>query len=277
MVDTSNAAQVEYWNNATGPTWAELQAPLDRQLAPLGRLAMAALAPRPGERILDVGCGAGETTLALAEAVMPGGAVVGADISRPMLEVARRRAAGRNDISFLEADAQAQDFGAGSFDGVFSRFGVMFFADPVAAFANLRRALKPAGRLAFVCWRRPDENPIMTLPMQAALAHLPAPEPSDPDAPGPFRFADPEKVRRVLSDAGFKDVATTPHDVKVGAGDLDTVLMLALRVGPLGRMLRENPDRTEQVVEAVRGALAAHDGADGVKLGSATWVVTARA
>ena len=272
-----NSAQAEYWNTGAGPTWAALQKPLDRQLAPLGRAAMAALDPRPGEHILDVGCGAGETVFELARRVMPGGEVTGVDISATLLDVARRRREGAPGVHFIEADAQTYAFEPAGFDGVFSRFGVMFFADPVAAFANLRRALKAGGRLAFICWRRPDENPILTLPMQAALAHLPPPEPPDPSAPGPFAFADADRVRGILTDAGFADIALNPHDEKIGGGDIDASLELALKVGPLGRMLRENPDRTDTVIEAVRAALAPHIGPNGLELDSATWIVTARA
>lgn len=272
-----NAQQVAYWNDAAGPTWADLQPPLDRQLAPLGRRAMAALNLRPGERVLDIGCGAGQTTLDLAQAVAPDGHVLGVDISRPLLEVARRREGGPS-VAFLEADAQTHPFAPAEFDAVFSRFGVMFFADPEAAFANIHRALKPGGRLAFVCWRSPFENPIMSLPMQAALAHVQnVPAPPDPGAPGPFAFADAARPMSILAAAGFKDIATTPHDEDIGPGDLETTLALALRVGPLGAVLRENPDQRDAVVGAVRAALTAHDGPDGVKLGSATWIVTATA
>lgn len=277
MSEAPNAQQVTYWNETAGPTWAGLQANLDRQLAPLGRAAMAALKPKTGERILDIGCGAGETSLQLAEAVGPGGAVTGADISRPMLEVARARSAGIAGLTFVEADAQTYPFEAGAFDAMFSRFGVMFFADPPAAFANIRKALKPGGRLAFVCWRRPDENPIMTLPMMAALAHVPPPAPPEPGAPGPFAFADPDRVRDVLGGGGFTDIAVRPHNEKVGGGDLDTVVGMALKIGPLGAILREHPDKRDVVIDAVRQALAAHEGPDGVKLDSATWIVTAKA
>lgn len=272
-----NAAQAEYWNLSAGPTWAAMQAPLDRQLAPLGRAAMAALDPQPGEAILDVGCGAGETTLELAGRVAPGGSVTGLDISGTLLDVARQRAEGVGGVRFVEADAQTYGFEAGAFDGLFSRFGVMFFADPVAAFANLRRALKPGGRLAFICWRDPSENPIMTLPMQAALAHVPPPAPPTPGAPGPFAFADGDRLRGILADAGFRDVALTPHAEKVGAGDLETSVGLALKVGPLGGLLRENPDKAGVVIDAVRAALAPHVGPEGLRLDSATWIVTARA
>jgi len=277
MTEAPNAAQVEYWNTATGPTWAELQEPLDRQLAPLGHAAMAALQPSAGEHVLDIGCGSGETSLGLAAAVAPGGQVTGVDISRPMLEVARRRAEGIAALRFIEADAQTYPFAPATFDAVFSRFGVMFFADPAGAFGNVRKALKPGGRLAFVCWRAPSENPIMVLPMMAAAPFLPAVEPPDPTAPGPFAFADPDRVRGILTKAGFSDIQITPHDEKVGGGDLDTAVHLAMRVGPLGRMVRENPDAHDAVIDAVRKALAAHEGPDGVKLGSATWIVTARA
>ncbi len=269
----ANAQQVAYWNESAGPTWAELQAPLDRQLAPLGRRAMAELELGPGRRVLDIGCGAGETTLSLAQT---GAEAVGIDISRPLLEIAKRRSEGRADVTFVEADAQTHPFPPGSFDAVFSRFGVMFFADPADAFANIRRALKPGGRLAFVCWRTPAENPIMTLPMQAALAHVDAPPaPPEPGAPGPFAFADPDRVRTILATAGFTNVAVAPHDEAIGPGDLETTLALALRVGPLGALLRENPEKRDAVVAAVRAALAPHDGPDGMKLGSATWIVTA--
>jgi len=271
-----NAAQAAYWNDVAGRSWAEFQEGLDRQAAPLGRRAMAALAPAPGERILDIGCGAGQTSLELAQAVGAGGSVLGVDLSEPLLAIARRRAAGVEGLEVRQGDAQTFPFAPGAFDAAFSRFGVMFFEDPAAAFANIRRALKPAGRLAFVCWRKPDENPIMRLPMEAAGSLVPAPSPPEPGAPGPFAFADPDRVRGILAGAGFADVELTPHDEKVGSGDLETALALALRIGPLGAILRDNPGLREPVLPRVRAALARHDGPDGPKLDAAVWTVTAR-
>ncbi len=276
MPDAPNAHQAIYWNEGAGPVWADLHEPLDRQLKPLGEAGMATLSPAPGERILDIGCGAGDTSFALAQAVGPNGGVIGADISRLLLHVARTRSAALPGLGFLEADAQTHRFEAGAFDAVFSRFGVMFFADPTAAFVNIRSALKPGGRMTFVCWRTPPENPFMGLPMAAALAHVPPPPLPEPGGPGPFAFADPENVRGILRAAGFTDLLFTPHDAMIGSGDLETTLAMSLKVGPLGGLLRENPDKRDVVIDAVRTALAAHDGPDGVKLGAAVWIVSAR-
>jgi len=280
MTDTAaaNAAQIAYWNEAAGPTWAAMQVQLDRQIGPVGRAAQRSLDAQAGEHILDIGCGCGESSLELARAVGASGSVTGFDISRPMLEIARARAAeaGLPQARFVEADAQTYPFPPGEADAVFSRFGVMFFADPTAAFANIRKGLKPGGRLAFVCWRAMSENPIMTLPLASAAHLLPPSAPPEPGAPGPFAFADRDRTTGLLAAAGFTDIVFTPHDQKIGSGDLETTLGLSLRIGPLGGMLRENPDKREAVIDAVRAALRPHEGPDGVLLDSATWIVTAR-
>jgi SAM-dependent methyltransferase len=257
--------------------WAEVRERLELQLAPLGRHALAALAPRPGERVLDIGCGGGETARDLARAVAPDGTVVGIDLSAAVLAFARRTAQGCERIRFVQADAQAYPFEPASFDAAFSRFGVMFFADPTAAFINIRRSLKPNGRLAFVCWRALEENPLDILPLRAASAYLPPQPAHDPDAPGPFAFANPDRVRGILAAAGFREIAITARDEQVGSGDLDAMLAVCSRVGALGKTLRENPELRTAALPAVRSALAAHDGPDGVRLNAATWVVTARA
>jgi SAM-dependent methyltransferase len=271
-----NAAQVAYWNASAGPTWVALQDDLDAQLRDLGLTAMAALDVREGERLIDVGCGCGDTSMELARRVGTGGRVLGADISAPMLEVARRRAneLGLGWASFVEADAQIHDFEPA--DGAFSRFGVMFFADPVAAFANIRNALAPRGRLGFVCWRAMAENHWMSLPLAAVQSLLPAAPPLPPDAPGPFAFADRDRLSRILADAGFTDVAIEPHAQAIGQDDLESAVRTTMNMGPIGAALRENPQLRAPIGEAVRSTLAPHAGLGGVKLPSATWIVTAR-
>ena len=176
----SNAAQIQDWNAAVGRTWTQFQEQLERQLDPLGREALRALAPMPGEHILDIGCGCGATTLDLAVRVGPVGSVVGVDISVPMLDVARRRPrpADAGAAEFLQLDAQYDPLGS-VFDAAFSRFGVMFFSDPVAAFKNILTSLKHGGRLAFVCWRRLEENPWVRVPLEAARPFLPDAAPAD--------------------------------------------------------------------------------------------------
>jgi SAM-dependent methyltransferase len=264
--------------------WAEVRELLELQLAPLGRRGLAALAPRPGESVLDIGCGGGETALDLARAVAPDGTVVGIDLSAAVLAFAQRAAQGCEKgcekgcerVRFVQGDAAVFPFEPASFDAAFSRFGVMFFADPTAAFINIRRSLRPNGRLAFVCWRALEENPLDILPLKAASAYLPPQPAHDPDAPGPFAFANPDRVRGILERAGFGEIDITAHDEQVGSGDLDAMLAVCSRVGALGKILRENPELRAAALPAVRSALAAHDGPDGVKLNAATWVVTAR-
>lgn len=256
--------------------WAEVRELLELQLAPLGRRGLAALAPRAGESVLDIGCGGGETTLDLVRAVAPTGTVIGIDLSAAVLAFARRAAHGCERVRFVHADAEVFPFEPASFDAAFSRFGVMFFADPVAAFINIRRSLRQNGRIAFVCWRALEENPLDILPLRAASACLPPQPVHDPDEPGPFAFANPERVRGILASAGFDEIDIAAHDEQVGSGDLDTMLAVCSRVGALGKILRENPDLRGAALPAVRSALAAHDGPDGVTLNAATWVVTAR-
>jgi SAM-dependent methyltransferase len=256
--------------------WAEVRDLLELQLAPLGRRALQALAPNPGESVLDIGCGGGDTVLELARAVAPDGTVVGIDLSAAVLAFAKRAADGWARVRFVHADAQMFPFEPGSFDAAFSRFGVMFFTDPIAAFSNIRRSLKPNGRLAFVCWRTLEENLLDMLPLQAASGHLPPQPAHDPDAPGPFAFAHPERVHGILERAGFREIEITAHDELVGSGDLDSMLAVCSKVGALGKILRENPELRAATLPAVRSALAAHDGPDGVRLNAATWIVTAR-
>jgi SAM-dependent methyltransferase len=250
--------------------WAEVREPLDLQLSPLGLRAMEALSPRAGETVVDIGCGAGQTVLQLAERVGPRGRVIGVDIAPRLLDVARERASGLDHVSFIECDAARLDLPAGSIDAVFSRFGVMAFSDAVAAFSAFNRMLKRSGRLAFVCWRSLEENELDRLPLQAAgLEHL-------ADAT-PFSFADPDHVRATLEAAGFTDIGIAAHDQDVTSGGLEAMMTVLLRVGPLGRILRENPDLRTAAQPRVREALAARGDPARVTLRAATWIVSARA
>jgi SAM-dependent methyltransferase len=270
-----NAAMITYWNDSAGPSWVAAQEVLDAQLRPLGLAAIEALHPRPGEHLIDVGCGAGETSLELARRVGPKGSVLGADISAPLLAAAKKRAAdaGFDQASFKQTDAQTEGFEP--VDGVFSRFGVMFFDDPTAAFLNLRHALKPGGRVVFVCWRALAENAWMTVPM-AAVAPL-LPEPPPPPKPGAPAFADKDRLHAILEAAGFEHISIRPHNEKIGGGDLDMAARTTLSVGPVAMAVRENPQLKDEMIAAVREALKKHQGEDGqVLLPSATWIVTAR-
>jgi SAM-dependent methyltransferase len=281
--DGGNAEQVRYWNETAGPKWVAYQALLDAQLRPLGVRAMERGRIAAGERVLDVGCGCGDTTLELARRVSPGGEVVGVDPSALMLARARERAreVGLANATFVEGDAQTHALPAASFDAVFSRFGVMFFADPSAAFANLRRGLRPGGRLAFVCWQAFTENPWVLVPLMAAAQHLTLPPPPAPGAPGPFAFADRDRVGGILRAAGFADVGF--DDVRetltlAGGGGLDAAVALLLEgIGPTSAVLRDaDPAVRERVAVAVREALAPFVDADGVRMPSAAWIVSAR-
>ena len=276
-MSAANATQVAYWNDTAGRTWASLQDQIDRQIRPLGLAAMDRLAPAPGETLLDVGCGCGDTSLELARRVGAEGEVLGLDISAPMLDVARRRAKedGARGLEFREADAQTAALPGGR-DAVFSRFGVMFFADPVAAFRNLRRALRPGGRLVFVCWRPLAENLWMRLPAETAAGLVPPAPPPEPGTPGPFGFADPDRVRRILAEAGFAGIEITPHDEAIGGLDLEGTVEMSFRVGPLGAILRERPDLAPVLRDRVRKAVSPWLRDEAVYMPSATWMVGAR-
>ncbi|MBP1685220.1 MAG: SAM-dependent methyltransferase [Deltaproteobacteria bacterium] len=276
-----NAQQIQYWNDLAGRKWATYQSSIDAQLAPLGQQTMDRLAIAAGERVLDVGCGCGNTTLELARRVGPTGKVTGIDISTPMLELAREaaRAAGVDHVRFENADAQTFAFSTCSVAVVFSRLGVMFFDDPVAAFANLRKALRPGGRIGFVCWQELRRNVWMHVPLEAASPYLPPQPPLEPNLPGPFAFADPGRVRELLTRAGFVALRIEAlHETLAIGGQqgLDEAVGLLLQIGPLGRALVDVVGEVRaRVAESVRDAVAPFLTPLGVRMPAAAWIVTA--
>ncbi len=278
-----NAAQIAYWNDRAAVTWTAFQDQIDAVFAPLTTVALDAAAPRDGERVLDVGCGCGATVLELARRVGLAGHVLGLDVSEPMSARARERiaAAGLGNAEVLVSDASATAFPRGDADLLFSRFGVMFFADPAAAFANLRRAMRPDGRLLCAAWRPMAENSWFSVPLEAARFLLPPQPPPEPDAPGPFAFADAGRVRRILAEAGWQRVGIEPYDVPMrlaGPGQIENATEFATRVGPLARALAEvEPELRSRVRQAVADALGGYDGPNGVSLSGSIWIVSARA
>ena len=274
------ADQAAYWNEQAGPRWVAAQKRLDATFAPLTATLIDFAAPQASDRVLDIGCGCGATVLALAPRARD---VIGVDISKVMLDVARERVvqAGLANASLLLADAATHPFEPASFDLGFSRFGVMFFDDSVAAFAAIRRALRPGGRLAFITWRRLSENPCFLLPYLAVKPLLPPQPQADPEAPGPFRFADPDRVRRILADAGFAAIEVTPHDSTMQLarpGELTRAVDFALQIGPVSRALATAEAEVKAAaVAAVRAELAKHESTEGVALAAGTWLVSARA
>lgn len=276
-----NAEQIAYWNALSGEKWVRLHDRLDQQLAPLGAAARAALGLRAGERVLEVGCGCGSESLRLAEAVGQRGRVLGVDVSRPMLEAARASAAsaGFAHVEHLEADAQTEPFEPAAFDAVFSRFGVMFFDDPAAAFANVRRALAPDARLAFVCWAALAENPWMLEPALALRGHVALPPPPPPGAPGPFGFADAERVLGLLGATGFETPrAEALHAELVigGGGSLPEAASFLMEFGPVAAALREAGRAAPDVLPLIVEALRKHETPRGVVMPCKAWLVTAR-
>lgn len=280
----TNTLQIDDWNGATGARWVDNQERLDRILAPYGDAALAAAAARPGEAVLDIGCGAGVTTLALAAGVQPGGGIVGIDISEPLIVRARERAAAAAlPIDFRLEDASRAALPAAAFDLLFSRFGVMFFDAPTEAFRHMRAALKPGGRLAFICWRSAAENDWAKLPIAALRGIVPIPE-SNPEAPGPYAFGNRARLQGILEDAGFVDIEIQPFDAPliygIGAdreAALDDALDYMTQIGPVPRLLADKPaDMRETAMAAVRAALESRLGDDGVVIDGAAWVVTGR-
>lgn len=275
-------AQLAYWGGDSGKRWADHQRYLDQMIEPMGDALLAANAPQPGERVLDIGCGCGASALQTADLVGADGVVLGVDISPDMLQAARRRLGERTltNTSFELSDVATRPFEP-EWDLVMSRFGVMFFGDPLAAFRNIRLALRASGRLGFICWRAATENEWVAVLLTAAADIIDMPPPPHPHAPGPFAFADPDRVNDILSAAGFQHIVMTPVDRQMtmrfdGPDPLARAAEFVIEFGPLGRLLSKADDATRQRVKAhlpVRLSDFERHGA--IQMGGAAWIVSA--
>jgi len=278
---SANTAQIDFWNSTTTRAWADRYEPIDRLFEAVTRAAMSIAAPKLGEQVLDLGCGGGTTVLELASRVGPTGYVLGADVSENSIASLRRRIAdaGLRNADAILADISTHRFPAARFDLAFSRFGVMFFGEPTDAFRHLRAALRAGGRCVFVCWRTPRDNAWAMAPLAAARAAMAVtPPPADPNAPGPFAFADEARVRTVLSEAGFARVEFTRFDQMLSLGETpQDATDYAMRIGPTSRFAREMGDAhlptIRKAVEQAFAQLAAPDGR--VNLVGSTWIVSA--
>lgn len=277
----NNEAQIEYWNGPAGQKWVDQSARLDAMLAPYAEKVLQAANISGDERALDIGCGAGSLTIAASAQGKPEIGAVGIDVSAPLLELAKARAAAAGSSATFER-SDASEFAADApFDLMISRFGVMFFQDPVAAFAHIRAQIPPGGRMAFMCWRALTENDWAFAPLQAALPLLnEAPEPGDPDAPGPFAFADKDRVSRILDHSGWQSVSIEPFSppIQLPGDDLESSTKFMLQLGPLSRLIASQglaPEPIEAALnERLKGSMTE---AGRIEMKSACWLVTAMA
>jgi SAM-dependent methyltransferase len=280
MTEENPYRSANAWGDEVATRWLAYDAALDRALAPFGEAALEGAGAAAGERAIDVGCGTGATTVALAESVGASGHVLGVDVAAALLERARQRAGDRPQVELRLADAQTIRLRRDR-EVVFSRFGVMFFPDPVQAFRNLSGALLPGGRLTFVCWRRFQDNPWKHIPFEALQSALPAIPPPPAVGPGPYAFADPGQLRRVLAACELSDVIDVTIDrfdcpVTLGE-DLTTAVDFSMNTGPIGRALAglgQGP--RDHARHTITRALARHLSGQGVILNGSAWVVNAR-
>ena len=270
--------QSRLWNGSSGRAWVDAQELLDHIYRPFEALLVEAVTARPRERVLDVGCGTGSTTLAVARALGANGRCVGVDISDPMIAAARSRATRDNtSADFICANAQVHPFEPASVDMFISRFGVMFFADPIQAFTNLRRAARDNAEMYFIAWRSPAENPFMTTAERAAASLLPDLPPRRPDAPGQFAFANQQRVHTIMEQSGWAEIDVHAIDVECTMPENELVRHVT-RLGPVGMMLQQADEETRaRVIDAVRPAFDPYVRGAEVRFTAACWILSARA
>jgi SAM-dependent methyltransferase len=275
-----NSRGEEFWNGTMGHAWVSQQAVISDVFTSVTGVSLGAASASPGEHVVDIGCGTGDTLLEFAKVVGPSGSILGVDVSVPMLSFAEHRAAaaGYINVACALADATTYAFEPRWADLVYSRFGVMFFDDPVKAFTNIRSGMKPDARLMLACFRPMPESPWFRVPMEAARPHLPPQPPADPLAPGMFSFAREERVRGLLSEAGFREIALKAADVPIHGKDVSQSMAFLTQAGPLPAILENGSEaQRTRATEAVRGALAASIGPDGRGLHVGLWLVSALA
>ena len=268
---------IDYWTGEGGQSWVDNMERSEALIAELTFALMEKAAVSPGENILDVGCGGGQTSRQLLELASPGGTVLGLDVSDSILAVARERHGGVEGLDFLLGDAASVDLPSGEFDLLFSRFGVMFFEDPVGAFRHLRASLSPAGRLLFMCWRSVEDNPWMGTPGKAAMEVIPPAEPPDPEAPGPFAMGDPQRTTGILRDAGLQDIQLEPLEGRMHMGTLEEAMDFHASMGPVAGILESaEPDQAREIHKRVQSVLQQHLTAGEVVMDCGAWLVSAR-
>lgn len=277
-IHETNQDQADFWSTA-GAMWTALRARFDNQAGDHGTAAIDALAPAAGDRVIDIGCGAGSTTVDLAARVGPSGFVRGFDISPSMIDGARALAeeSGLDNVAFDVGDAMVFPF-ENDHDGVYSRFGVMFFSDATRGFANMRTALRADGRLGFVCWQTPAQNQWASVPLSIIGQFADMPFGADPTAPGPFSLSDAGRIKQVLTDAGYVDLRIEGHEIGVKLGDsmAEAVDFIFGLMPPAAALRANDPETAKEVASALETAFADWEGTDGVRAPSATWIVSAR-
>jgi ubiquinone/menaquinone biosynthesis C-methylase UbiE len=276
----TNNRGAEFWNSTMGHSWVSQQATISDVFTSVTRVSLDAAAAKPGEYVIDIGCGTGDTLLAFAKGVGPSGIVLGVDVSVPMLDLAKHRAAEvrLGNVTCALADATTYGFEPRLADLVYSRFGVMFFDDPVKAFTNIRGGMKVGGRLVFVCFRTMPESPWFSVPIDAARPHVPPQPPVDPMAPGMFSLAREERVRGILTEAGFREITLKATNVPIHGGNIAQSMAFITQAGPLTALLENaSTEQRTRATEAVRNALAERIGADGRGLHVGLWLVSALA
>lgn len=279
-----NDGMRDFWNNAGGRMWVNYQNIIEVGMSPLGKKVMDELAMTEGERVLDIGCGCGGTTFEISQRIGKSGYVLGVDISEMIVASAKKKIdiKKQQNLTFECVDAQIHPFDEKAFDVIFSRFGVMFFDDPIAAFSNIRRSLTPDGRIAFICWQPVKNIEWISLALEVVKRYieLPPPQPVEPEAPGGFSFGNVNRVANILRIAGFIDVNIEAFNTKINiGGSLDEAQTFLTHIGPAGSVL-DNPDIDSDTRKAfiadLRDTLYVHQTDAGVRLGAATWLVTAR-